>query len=72
MKTVIVKTIDGSVFRFDNPKFFDTMMSHSVLVVMSAKNEKIIFPLNNIISISEEGNDETTKKTDVQSKEVNE
>ena len=47
MKTVIVKTIDGSVFRFDNPKFFDTMMSHSVLVVMSAKNEKIIFPLNN-------------------------
>lgn len=72
MKIGIVKTIDGSVFKFENPEFFDAMPQHKILVVITAKNEKIFFPLENVISFSEEVNDETTEKTDVQSKEVNE
>lgn len=59
MRLAMVKTTDGSVFKFENPEFFDTVPQHKVLAVVTAKNEKIGFPLYNVISFSEEVNDET-------------
>ena len=73
MKIGIVKTIDGSVFKFENPEFFDTQSQHNCLAVITAKKEMIGFPLYNVVLFkTKEVSDETTKKTDVQSKEVNE
>ena len=59
MRIGIVKTTDGSVFRYDNPEFFDTIPEHRVLAIITAKNEKVAFPLYNVINFSIEGaNDE--------------
>lgn len=54
MKIGIVKTVDQSVYRFDNPEFFETDPELKMLSVLTDKGEEVFFPLNNVISFSYE------------------
>lgn len=59
MKIGIIKTVDGSVFRYVNPKHYHYELE--AVTVITDKNEEILFPLCNVICASfEEASDETT------------
>lgn len=52
MRIGIVKMIDGSVYKFENPEFFDTIPEQKVLAVITNEKDKVGFPLYNVISFS--------------------
>ena len=68
---LVVELINGDNYLFCDP--IKHNMDETGLLVMDNTNKMFLFPLQSIlVAILEEADDETTKETDVQSKEVNE